>query len=173
MGDSIAWQERERLKIHIQTLSGLCQQMATGCLPSPLCLYWHRVASQLGSKSRDRGLLWEQSHYWAVVHLSGLTAHPLPQLPPGVSVPLHNKRGESAGDIHAVTTRGLTNTTHTWVSPTLPHPRHRSPLYQQPTCLPALAAKWIFELFASRIWITKPFCVTAAANEFCFYSSNS
>lgn len=54
MDDRTVWQERERLKIHIQMLSGLCQQMATGYLPSPVCLRWHEVASQLSSKSRGQ-----------------------------------------------------------------------------------------------------------------------
>lgn len=141
MGDSTVWQERERWKIHIQMLSGLCQKKTTGCLPSPLCLCWHIVASQPSSKHRGRGLVWE-SHPWAFVQCLGWTNSIfLLQLLPGVNVPPHNKKGESAGDIHAVTEGGLNTTTQTWVSPTLPHPGHRSPLYLQPSCLPALAVK--------------------------------
>lgn len=79
---------------------------------------------------------------WAFVQCLGWTNSIfLLQLLPGVNVPPHNKKGESAGDIHAVTEGGLNTTTQTWVSPTLPHPGHRSPLYLQPSCLPALAVK--------------------------------
>lgn len=79
-GDSTVWQERERLKIHIQTLSGPCQQMASGCLLSPLCLCWHKVASHPSTNRGGRGLL---SHYWVLASLCALTA---PLLAPAARV---------------------------------------------------------------------------------------
>lgn len=53
VGDSTVWQERERLKIHIKIISGLCQafQTDTGYLPSPLFAYANKVVFQISSKS--------------------------------------------------------------------------------------------------------------------------
>lgn len=122
MGESAVCQERERLKIRIEKLSGLCQQTATGCLPSPLCLWWHKMPSV--ARWGGRGLVWGQPHFWAFV-LSSF----------GPSCLLSNKAGEPAGAMHAVTAGGWTSSTHTWVSPRLPHPSTESPCTSSPPAL--------------------------------------
>lgn len=70
VGDSTVWQERERLKIHMKLLSGLCQafQTDTGYLPSPLSACANRTwFSKSAANQVGKGFMWEQSEYWAFV----------------------------------------------------------------------------------------------------------
>lgn len=117
MGDSSIWQERERLKIHIKMLSGLCQQFQTdtGYLPSPLfaCvdIKWF---SKSAANQWGRGFVSEQSDYWAFVQVSVLTSPLRPQqLRNRAAASLGQRPRESAGVTCAVITGGLTHTTHT------------------------------------------------------------
>lgn len=122
----LSGRERERLKIHTQMLSSLCQQFGkdTSYLPSPLFAYvdikWFPKSA---ANEGDRGFSREPSDGCAVIQLLALPSlppslccSPEAQLLPWQAFPCTHTQGWVSCKHLLLTTR-LTKLPHTWALP--------------------------------------------------------